>query len=138
MNLHKDYMARLGITKEEVATTKTAFANQSYTSYMLDVAQRGDVLDVLVAVLSCAWSYEMIGVEISKVEGILVHPLYGEWVAGYSSEGYHQSVEEIKELVNEMAVGLSPIREDYLTQVYVNCCKYERDFWDMAYTLDLG
>lgn len=138
MNLHKDYMTRLGITKEEVAHTKTAFANQSYTSYMLDVSQRGDILDVLVAVLSCAWSYEMIGVEISKVEGTLTHPFYGEWVEGYSSEGYHQSVEEIKELVNEMAVGLSPTREDYLTQVYVNCCKYERDFWDMAYALDLG
>lgn len=35
MKVHKTYMARLGITEEEVAKTPSALTNQSYTSYML-------------------------------------------------------------------------------------------------------
>ena len=56
MNIHKAYMSRLGITEQEVATTKSTLTNQSYTSYMLDEAYKGGPLEILVAVLSCAWS----------------------------------------------------------------------------------
>ncbi|WP_317854999.1 thiaminase II [Chakrabartyella piscis] len=138
MNIHKTYMARLGITPEELTTTKTAFANQSYTSYMLDVSQRGDILDVLVAVLSCAWSYEMIGAELAKIPNSKEHPFYGEWIVGYTSEGYVNSVVGLKEKVNALVEEVSPARKDALTEMFVNCCKFEREFWNMSYTMDMG
>ncbi|WP_304508731.1 thiaminase II [Anaerotignum sp.] len=138
MDVHKIYMKRLGITNQEIATTKTALANQSYTSYMLDVAYKGDVLDVLVAVLSCAWSYQMIGQNLEKIPGALEHPLYGEWVAGYASAEYIRSVDEIMDAVNELGVDISVKKEDYLKEVFLNCCRYEKDFWEMAYHMDMG
>ena len=58
MNIHKIYMQRLGISKEEVKAAKQSLANRSYTSYMMEVSYNGDVLDVLVAILSCARSEE--------------------------------------------------------------------------------
>ncbi len=67
MAIHKKYMARLGITPEEVEESKTSLLNQSYTSYMLDVAFKGGELDILVAVFSCAWSYQFIGEHRAKV-----------------------------------------------------------------------
>ena len=54
MNVHKTYMARLGITEEEVANTPSALTNQSYTSYMLDVANKGGPLEILME-LSGHW-----------------------------------------------------------------------------------
>ena len=45
MNIHKAYMSRLGITEQEVATTKSTLTNQSYTSYMLDEAYKGGPLE---------------------------------------------------------------------------------------------
>ena len=69
MNIHKAYMSRLGITEQEVATTKSTLTNQSYTSYMLDEAYKGGPLEILVAVLSCAWSYQMIGEAPSACTG---------------------------------------------------------------------
>ena len=69
MNIHKAYMSRLGITEQEVATMKSTLTNQSYTSYMLDEAYKGGPLEILVAVLSCAWSYQMIGSIISMYRG---------------------------------------------------------------------
>ncbi len=138
MDVHKTYMKRLGITDEEISTTKTALANQSYTSYMLDVAHKGDVLDVLVAVLSCAWSYQMIGEHHKKIPGAVDHPFYGEWVRGYSSEEYCKGVEEIMELVDELGSDITIKREAYLLEVFLNCCRYERDFWEMSYRMDMG
>lgn len=138
MLVHKKYMARLGITPEEIANTKTSLPNQSYTSYMLDVAQKGDVLDVLVTVLSCAWSYQMIGRELNKNPNASIHPFYGEWVTGYASAENQASVEELKDLVNTLGTDLSAERIAYLQEIFLNCCRYERDFWNMSYNLDMG
>lgn len=138
MDVHKIYMKRLGITEEEVAATKTALANQSYTSYMLEVAFKGDILDVLAAVLSCAWSYQMIGGHHKNIPGALEHPLYGEWVKGYSSQEYIGGVEEIIDAVNEFGADISAKKEAYLKEIFLNCCRYERDFWEMAYHMDMG
>lgn len=138
MDVHKTYMKRLGITDEEIATTKTALSNQSYTSYMLDIAHKGDVLDVLVAVLSCAWSYEMIGKALKDIPGAAEHPFYGEWVIGYSSEEYGRSVREIMEAIDELGVDISLKKEAYVLEIFIKCSQYERDFWEMAYKMDMG
>lgn len=135
MNIHKAYMSRLGITEEEVAATKSALANQSYTSYMLDEAYKGGPLEILVAVLSCAWSYQMIGEHHKTIPGALEHPLYGEWVQGYSSKEYCDTTQEIIDLVNELGAGITPEKEAHLKEIFVNCSRYEQAFWDMAYDL---
>lgn len=138
MNIHKAYMSRLGITEKEIATTKSTLANQSYTSYMLDEAYKGGSLEILVAVLSCAWSYQMIGVHHKKIPGALEHPLYGEWVRGYCSEEYCTGTQEIIDLVNELGQDISAAREAHLKEIFVNCSRYEALFWDMAYAAVLA
>lgn len=135
MNIHKAYMSRLGITEEEVATTKSTLANQSYTSYMLDEAYKGGPLEILVAVLSCAWSYQMIGEHHKTIPGALEHPLYGEWVQGYSSKEYCDTTQEIIDLVNALGKDVTPEREEHLKEIFVNCSRYEAYFWDMAYAM---
>ncbi|MDO4531095.1 MAG: thiaminase II [Bacillota bacterium] len=135
MQVHKAYMARLGITEAEVAETKTALTNQSYTSYMLDEAHKGGALEILVAVLSCAWSYQMIGESHKKLTGALEHPLYGEWVNGYSCEAYCAGTQRIIDLVDRYGADISAEREAHLKEIFVNCSRYEADFWDMAYEM---
>ena len=135
MKVHKAYMARLGITEEEVAKTKTSLTNQSYTSYMLDEAHKGGVLEILVAVLSCAWSYQMIGEHHKTIPGALEHPLFGEWIYGYSSKEYCDTTQEIIDLVNELGKDVTPEREEHLKEIFVNCSRYEQQFWDMAYDM---
>lgn len=136
MNIHKAYMSRLGITEEEVATTKSALANQSYTSYMLDEAYKGGPLEILVAVLSCAWSYQMIGEHHKNIPGALEHPLYGEWVQGYCSKEYCELTQEIIDLVDALGEGNGAAQEAHLVEIFVNCSRYEQQFWDMAYGMD--
>lgn len=137
MNVHKIYMSRLGITEEEVARTKSSLTNQSYTSYMLDVAYKGGPLEILMAVLACAWSYQVIGEHHVKVPGALEHPLYGEWVQGYSSDSYKESTQEIIDCVDRLGADISLEQEAALTEIFINCSRYEKDFWDMAYAMEM-
>ena len=137
MNIHKNYMKRLDISEEEIKNAVQSLSNRSYTSYMLEVAYNGDVLDILVAILSCAWSYQMIGQHHKKLPGALEHTFYGEWVAGYSSKEYEEETEEIITLTDELGKNISEQRIEELKRIFINCSRYEYYFWDMSYKKEL-
>ena len=118
MAIHKKYMARLGITPDEVKNSKTA-------------------LDILVAVLSCAWSYQYIGQTLAKIPGAIENETFGEWIEGYCSEEYVANTEDIIGLVNELGDGISEERAAYLEEVFKNCGRYEYGFWDMSYNKEM-
>lgn len=133
MNIHKSYMKRLGITDEELKTTKCSLANQSYTAYMLDRANRGDALEILVTILACAWSYAEIGARLGNLPKAKEHPFFGEWVQGYSSKEYQEDTQNILQWIDKMGVDISSEQEEYLKDIFIQCSRYEYAFWDMAY-----
>ena len=73
MDIHRGYMARLGITPEEVANVKPSIMNTSYTHYMLEVGHNEGILERLVSSLSCSWSYQMIGEALNQIPGAADH-----------------------------------------------------------------
>ncbi len=135
MGVHKSYMARLGITPEEIKNTPSHFTNTAYTSYMLDEAFRGGALEVITAVLSCAWSYEFIGKKLAEIPGATEHPVYGEWVTSYSSDEYARGTKDILDVVNALGEKMRPEDEAHIIEIFVNCSIHEKNFWDMAYTM---
>lgn len=137
MKIHKIYMERLGISEQEVQQAQQSLANHSYTSYMMEVAYNGDALDVLVAILSCAWSYQYIGEHHSYIPNALEHELYGEWVKGYASEEYKKETEELIALTDELGQNITQTRVEELKTVFINCSRYEYGFWDMAYKKEM-
>ena len=138
MDIHSGYMERLGITEEEVARATKSLVNASYTSYMLEVGFRGNELDILVAILSCAWSYAEIGRRLAeKYPDAANHPFYGEWVKGYTSKEYNDMNDEILYLVNTLGEGISRKRTAELKEVFINCSRYEGMFWDMAWNMEM-
>lgn len=138
MDTHKTYMARLGITSDEIANSKRSIHNQAYTSYMIDAASAGDSLDALTAILACAWSYQAIAEHIVKNNPSAVeHPFYGEWVQGYSSAAYVAGTEDLIALTNRYSANISEQRAQALTEVFVNCCRFEYAFWEMSYKMEM-
>lgn len=134
MDVHNGYTAQLGITREEIAKTPISLDSRSYTSYMLACAHEGDALDTLVAILSCAVSYEDIGKRIAAEHLDSVnHPVYGSWVSFYSSETYHKENLQLTEMLEHMAQGLSEERTCRLEEIFRTCSRYELSFWEMAW-----
>ncbi|MGM9935164.1 thiaminase II [uncultured Clostridium sp.] len=133
MDIHKKYMERLHITFEEVKNTKPSLANISYTNYMLWASQNGDILDLLVSVLSCSWSYKVIADKINARSEAKENEFFGEWVRGYISEEYAEGNQKIIDLVDKLGENCSHEKIDKLKSIFINCSKYEYMFWDMAY-----
>lgn len=135
MNIHRAYMKRLGITEEQVFAVKPALDNLSYTNYMLSVAHTGGPMEIVASILACSWSYAEIGQALAQIPGAADHPFYGEWIQGYASEDYAATNQALMELMDELAAGATEAQMAHLTDIFVNCSRYELGFWDMAWEL---
>lgn len=133
MKIHRAYMKRLDITEEQVFSVKPALANLSYTNYMLSVAHAGTPMEIVASILACSWSYAEIGQALSAIPGAAEHPFYGEWIRGYASEEYAATNQALIELMDTLAADATEAQLAYLTDVFVNCSRYELGFWDMAW-----
>ena len=133
MKIHRAYMKRLDITEEQVFSIKPALANLSYTNYMLSVAQTGGPMEIVASILACSWSYAEIGQALAAIPGAAEHPFYGEWIRGYASEEYAATNQALIELMDSLAADAGEEQLAYLTDVFVNCSRYELCFWDMAW-----
>lgn len=133
MKIHRAYMKRLDITEEQVFSIKPALANLSYTNYMLSVAQIGGPMEIVASILACSWSYAEIGQALAAIPGAAEHPFYGEWIRGYASEEYAATNQALIELMDSLAADAGEEQLAYLTDVFVNCSRYELGFWDMAW-----
>ena len=89
LDVHKGYMGKFAVTQEEIDAMKPSLDNLSYTSYMVRVAYDESEVEVLAAVLSCAYSYEVIAKKIvaNRPESV-DDPFYGDWIRGYASDEY--------------------------------------------------
>ena len=135
MNIHRAYMKRLGITEEQVFAVKPALDNLSYTNYMLAVANAGGVMEIVASILACSWSYCEIGQQLAKIPGAAEHPFYGEWIQGYASKDYEETNQALIDLMDELAEGATEEQVEYLTEIFVNCSRYELGFWDMSWEM---
>lgn len=83
LDVHNGYLARLGVTQEEIDSTPRSLDNLSYTSYMLRVAYEEGEAEILAVILSCAYSYELIAKNIVKNNPHSVNDeFYGDWIRG--------------------------------------------------------
>ena len=136
MKVHRAYMARLGITEEQVFAVRPALSNLSYTHYMLAAAPAGTLAEIVAAILACSWSYAEIGARLAAIPGAAEHPFYGEWVQSYAGEDYQQTNDALVALMDTLAEGCTEAEYRRLEEIFVTCSRYELGFWDMAWNLE--
>jgi len=136
LDVHQGYLARLGVTKEDIEATPRSLDNLSYTSYMLRVAyEEGDV-EILTAILACAYSYEVIAKNMVKNNPASVEDeFYGSWVKGYASDGYAEENVILLEAMDDLTRDYTEKQIQHLIDIFVACSRYELAFWEMSWNL---
>lgn len=136
VDVHNGYMGQFGITQEELDSTPIAQANRSYTSYMLRVAYEGGEAEILTAILSCAYSYEVIARRmVEEVPTAPDHPVYGRWVRGYITKRYTENNVILMEMLERLTADYTEAQLRYLEEIFVACSRYELSFWDLAWNM---
>jgi len=135
LNVHDGYLARLGVTQEEIDTTPHSLDNLSYTSYMLRVAYEEGEAEILAAILSCAYSYEVIAKKIVENNPASVNDeFYGDWIKGYISDSYAEENVILLEELNHLTENYTEQQIQHLIDIFVACSRYELAFWEMSWT----
>lgn len=136
LNIHKGYMGKFSVTEAELRSTPTALDNLSYTSYMLRVAYEEGEEEILAAILSCAYSYEIIAANILKNNPrACEHEFYGDWVKGYSAESYSRANAYLMDMLDRLTNGFTDEQKKHLSDIFVACSRYEMAFWDLAWSM---
>ena len=136
LNVHDGYLARLGVTQEEINSTPRSLDNLSYTSYMLRVAYEEGEAEILAAILSCAYSYEVIAKKIVENKPTSINnEFYGDWIKGYVSDGYaEENIILLEELIR-LTENCTEQQLQHLVDIFVACSRYELAFWEMSWMM---
>jgi thiaminase/transcriptional activator TenA len=104
----------------------------AYTGFLLATAARGDAIDVMTALLPCAWSYADIALGIA--DEIAEHPIYSDWIRFFAGAEYVESIAERRATLDRVAAGVGDSRRRRLGALFATAARLELAFWEMAYT----
>lgn len=136
LNIHSGYMGRLNVTQEEINILKPALDNLSYTSYMLRVAYEEGEAEVLAAILSCAYSYEVIAKKMLDCRPDAVNDaFYGEWIRGYASAEYAADNKVLMDTLDKLTAAYTQEQLEHLAEIFIACSRYELAFWELSWTM---
>ena len=84
--VHRTYLASYGITDEQMNNVRQSAFARAYTSNILSIAYGKGILDILVAVLPCAWVYADYGYRLAhEFADTLDVNQYKSWVDMYKT-----------------------------------------------------
>ena len=136
MDTHRGYMGKFAVSREELKATPRALDNLSYTSYMLRVAYEESEAEILAAILSCAYSYEVIAHTIlMRNPAAADHPFYGEWIKGYSDPHYSEANILLLETTDRITEHYTEVQLRHLEEIFTACSRYELAFWELGWNM---
>ncbi|PAU68159.1 thiaminase II [Bifidobacterium criceti] len=133
-SLHNDYLASYGITSEDMRQARQSAFARAYTTHMLAIAYGGDLLDVLVAVLPCAWVYADYGQRLAaEFADTLADNPYKSWIDTYKTDEFWQSSVWLIEHIEQLAAHVDDAKRDELVELFIHGVENEYMFWSSAY-----
>lgn len=132
MELHRNYAAQFGITREALEQERPAPTTQAYTNFLLRTALLGSYAELVAALLPCMWGYVEIGQRLAT-QAPPADPRYGEWIAMYSSAEFAQLSDWCRELVDRAAEEASTPELARMEKAFMTCSRYEVLYWQAAW-----
>jgi thiaminase/transcriptional activator TenA len=133
MALHRDFAAQFGISVADLEATRAAPSTRSYTQHLLTTAYAGSLTDITAALLPCMWDYSDIGQRLAAQGVPASQPLYAEWIRMYATPEFGALATWLRALLDRLARHAALAEQDRLTRLFIDSCRYEYLFWDMAY-----
>lgn len=134
MDGHRAYMQRHGINLAEAEATRSSLFNKAYTANMISVGFQGELVELLMTVFPCAWSYHDFAIRLQHdYAGKLQDNYYKNWIDGYAGAEYQASFEWFFDAVDDLCRDKSAAELERLTELFRNSVEFEYLFWDMSY-----
>ncbi len=129
--LHESFFKDWKLTDEDVYSTPLAPTNLLYTSYLLRVAYDRPFPEIIGCYLPCYWIYWKVGKELEKHGS--PRELFRRWIQTYSSEQYGSIVQQVIEVMDQVAHGVKEEDLKLIRNHFMITSKLEYLFWDMGF-----
>jgi thiaminase/transcriptional activator TenA len=134
MDVHREYMAGFGVTREEMLSVKPSLYNSAYTANMLAFGQTGGLAELLATVFPCAWTYSDYAKRLKEqYAGSLEGNFYKTWIDNYSSDEFLESFEWFFDALDNLVSNMTDKQRERITEIFISSVEFEYLFWDMAY-----
>jgi thiaminase/transcriptional activator TenA len=134
MQMQRELLLSLGISNIDNNDTTIVVmpATLNYVSFLRQVSSSTKNLEVMVSAMApCPWSYLEIAQKLSKSD--IKTDVYCKWIQFYSSKESQQQIEELKNILSRLYNQANESTKMLMKQHFGAACKYEYDFWEMAY-----
>ena len=133
MDLHRWFVADLGITAGDLEREQKAPTTQGYTDFLLRTAATGDYAELLGALLPCMWGYSEIGQQLARLPPP-ADERYRAWIATYADPEFAGLAQWCRDLTDRACAGLPESALVRVERAFLTSSRYELAFWEMAWT----
>jgi thiaminase/transcriptional activator TenA len=134
MDVHREYMAGFGVTREQILSVKPSLYNSAYTANMLACGQTGGLAEILASVFPCAWTYADYAKRLKEqYAGCLEGNFYKAWIENYSGDEFADSFEWFFDALDALVSSMTDRQREKITEIFISSVEFEYLFWDMAY-----
>jgi thiaminase/transcriptional activator TenA len=132
MSLHRQELREAGVAVDELDHAPESIETLAYGRYILDRAQAGDELDLIVTLSACLAGYGEIGLRVlGDPETRLDGNPYRSWIETYAGAEYHHLVREGLAQLEEVSESHGgPARYPLLLKQFRQAVLLEAAFWD--------
>ncbi len=129
------YLKEWNITQEDIEVAEVKKENKEYIDFMMKIAEKQQVPEILMATLPCMFSYCYIGKEIKKNNPNIESTKYWDFIQDYASDLYAQSCIEWGNYAEELCKDFDTDKKTKLIKIFRQASICEMKFWDMSYNL---
>ena len=132
MELHRTYAARFGVGPEELEATEMWPTTRAYTDFLVRTSADGDMLDLLAALLPCAWGYLWLARRM-KEGGVPEDRRYADWIEMYASDDFAEAARWLREEMDRLGRSVTAEKRTRLEEIFLVSSRYEARFWEMCW-----
>lgn len=136
MSLHVSFCRDFGITEADLRATIPSPTTRAYTQHLVQSGYAGSAGEVAAAILPCSWGYAEIGQMLEDRGAPADAPLYGRWIAMYSSAEFAELAAWLRSFVDRAASGSGDIERRRMEEAFLASSRFEYMFWDAAYAME--
>jgi thiaminase/transcriptional activator TenA len=132
MELHRQYAARFGISAADLEAEPMWPTTRAYTDFLVRTAADGDMLDLLAALLPCAWGYVYIARKLAQ-GGPPEDQRYADWIEQYASQEFADALAWLRAELDQLSDGIGKEKVGRVKEIFLTSTRYEGLFWDMCW-----
>ena len=131
MDLHREFAAEYGVSRQELEATTKAPTCRAYTDFLIRTAYEGSLAEVAAALYPCGRGFLDIGEHAARLaDG---DHRYTPWIETYTSDEYRDVVETMRSFVDRCGEAY-PGEHEAMREAFLTSARLEHQFWEMAYT----